>query len=549
MRIELIAFMLLRIPALAWRGRLRLGRISSFRHYAAKRIITSTENDWETINFGNEKEAKKQDMADRIKNAELWESQQFSDEEFAKINKMLGIDKELEDLELEGEESLKPTKSKKELADKSKIRKLPGLEKDERSQLKGFLELNPFMCSGCGTPFQSKATDEPGFLPKEKFQAHRRNADNIREQQEAIKILDMASIDISSPAAYEILREADISQETIEGIRNLGKAFTAAPRRSPGAGYPTSDEATPETSLDTIQVCQRCFRLQQYGKIEEGLRPGWSNHELLTPERFEALLSSIKETKTVVACIVDIFDLKGSILRNLKTIAGDNPVVIAVNKIDLLPSDLSNVRVINWIYSEIQAICDMQSPRAVESERRARGPDDRPSYKAKDESEFGILRRQNIHLVSCNSGEGMDKLISDLMVIAMDNGAKVHIMGAANVGKSSFINRLIGDNGKVNRGKGSRAPHQRAKGEAPKVTVSNLPGTTLDFLKIKLPNGVTMVDTPGLLNQAQLTARLTTEELKKVIPAKPINAVTLRVSEGKCVMIGGLAVVELKLVS
>ncbi len=100
----------------------------------------------------------------------------------------------------------------------------------------------------------------------------------------------------------------------------------------------------------------------------------------------------------------------------------------------------------------------------------------------------------------------------------------------------------------------------------PQATVSNLPGTTLDFLKIKLPNGVTMIDTPGLINKGmhaplsilaayfqvflhinsgQLTSKLTTEELKKVIPVKPINAVTLRMEEGRCVLLGGLATVEL----
>jgi hypothetical protein len=60
------------------------------------------------------------------------------------------------------------------------------------------------------------------------------------------------------------------------------------------------------------------------------LRPGWSEHELLTPERFERLLSSIKDTEAVVLCIVDIFDLKGSLLRNLKQIAGENPIVIYI---------------------------------------------------------------------------------------------------------------------------------------------------------------------------------------------------------------------------
>lgn len=78
------------------------------------------------------------------------------------------------------------------------------------------------------------------------------------------------------------------------------------------------------------------------------------------------------------------------------------------------------------------------------------------------------------------------------------------------------------------------------------VTVSNLPGTTLDFLKIKLPNsGITIVDTPGLINKGHLTSKLNTEELKQVIPNKPINAVTFRIEEGKCVLVGGLARLEL----
>ena len=69
-------------------------------------------------------------------------------------------------------------------------------------------------------------------------------------------------------------------------------------------------------------------------------------------------------------------------------------------------------------------------------------------------------------------------------------------MGAANVGKSSFINRLLenklGDSLRQGRKK-------KANREVPQATVSNLPGTTLNFLKIKLPNGVTMIDTPGYL--------------------------------------------------
>lgn len=228
--------------------------------------------------------------------------------------------------------------------------------------------------------------------------------------------------------------------------------------------------------------------MQQYGKVEETLRPGWSEHELLTPERFEQLLGAIRETKCVVTCIVDVFDLKGSILKNLRQIAGNNPIVIAVNKVDLLPKDMSETRVMNWIYSEIMTICGLRSPKEAEQEAYEEMKQKGWTRQKPGESEEGILRRANIHLVSCQSGHGMDKLMESLSSMAISCGSKVYVMGAANVGKSSFINRLL-DGGKQNQ----KGKVQKRNGNIPKVTVSNLPGTTLDFLKIVLPNGITMV--------------------------------------------------------
>ena len=91
-------------------------------------------------------------------------------------------------------------------------------------------------------------------------------------------------------------------------------------------------------------------------------------------------------------------------------------------------------------------------------------------------------------------------------------------MGAANVGKSSFINRLLESDYKkgVAGADKKRSTGPQRKDQTPQATVSNLPGTTLNFLKIKLPNGVTMIDTPGLINKGQLTSRLTTAELRQV---------------------------------
>ena len=90
---------------------------------------------------------------------------------------------------------------------------------------------------------------------------------------------------------------------------------------------------------------------------------------------------------------------------------------------------------------------------------------------------------------------------------------KIYVMGAANVGKSSFINRLLENNYQL---KSNKKNQPKKVKDVPQATVSNLPGTTLDFIKIKLPNGVTMIDTPGLINRGQLTSKLTPAELREV---------------------------------
>ena len=56
---------------------------------------------------------------------------------------------------------------------------------------------------------------------------------------------------------------------------------------------------------------------------------------------------------------------------------------------------------------------------------------------------------------------------------------------------------------------------------------------------------ITVIDTPGLLNPGQLTSKLTTEELRQVVPSRQINTITLRCTEGKTILIGAIARIEL----
>lgn len=582
------------------------------------------EDRWLTVNLSDQKESLEADMDERIKEARRFESQALSDDDAAHLNKLLGIEKEILNAATNDDKDRGRSSSKKKIIggrkrnedDKMEIglkSKMEELRDDTTSMrtLRGFLEINPFICSGCGSNFQSRTADTPGYLPPDKFKEHRLQGQFIRKKQEAIKILTMADVDLDSPAAERLLKEAGVEAAVIDGVKALGKTIAIQkqgpkevdsrqkellPRslrkgRAEHVGLdedemfrrlgimndlstdnnaqtfvrpttkttqPIKEEPAVERALvneaespnydqsevapaleDEVCICQRCFKLQQYGQVDEILRPGWSNNELLTPERFEQLLSTIKDSESVVLCLVDVFDLHGSIIKNLRQIAGDNPVVIAVNKVDLLPKDISKIRVTNWIYSEVKRICGFIGPRDEENDWFSH----RDSRKNETSA---VLKMSHIHLVSCQNDFGLNQLMKDVISLAKDSGNKIYVMGAANVGKSSFINRLLGSQGAVTTG--SRSNNQK-NSKKPLVTVSNLPGTTLNFLKIKLPNGMTVIDTPGLINKGHLTSKLTIQELKKVIPAKPINAVTLRLEEGKCVLLGALARIELVEVS
>jgi ribosome biogenesis GTPase A len=507
------------------------------------------------------------------------------------------------------------------------------------SKMKGFLQLNPHICSGCGSHFQSKTPDHPGYLEKDRFTEHRHKAEKLRKIQEALKILDLAGINPDSDVAMELLVKANVPSEIIEGVIEINHRVTRGqkkfsfddlsspfpspsspdqtnnehkttsgsrekipqdPRRvlgyhhstlepiydeqtllksyleekslsspssaSSASSYPSkkptpitststtteddADSSTIQYASDALPICQRCFRLQFYGQCEDTLRPGWTTNQDLIPTKFENLLKIIQDQSCVVLCLVDIFDLEGSIVPNLKEIAGKNPIVIVANKIDLLPNDVSLKRVTDWIHRSVRQRCNLMTPQEAEDLHYKEYKDKGWSRDVTSKnSHEGILRKQNIHLISCTKGSGLQELMNHLLTLSTAHGDKIYVMGTANVGKSSFINRLLKYTSTFTKSSSSRLDIKKKKQSLPQATVSSLPGTTLDFLKIRLPNGVQMIDTPGLINRQQLTSRLNTTELKMVIPNQQIHHVTLSVQEKYCVLIGGLAKIEVVEVS
>ena len=271
-------------------------------------------------------------------------------------------------------------------------------------------------------------------------------------------------------------------------------------------------------------ICSRCHGLRHAsGKAKEAaaLRAGaGADDDALTPEAFEELLRrEVRTARGVVILFVDLFDVEGSLRcwSSMGSLVGPRRrVLLAANKFDLLPEDCSRARVRDWVFDKARATVPFLRDN---------------------------LRGDDVRLVSCRTGSGVGGLLEDARDEAARRGGDVYVCGAANCGKSSFINRAVGAfNGGFGKG------GQKFKGDKTwGVTASPTPGTTLGVVKVALRDaGPDVYDTPGLLSPHALGAKLTEDELKAVLPSsEKLKPVALRVNPGKAVLLGALARVEL----
>lgn len=251
-----------------------------------------------------------------------------------------------------------------------------------------------------------------------------------------------------------------------------------------------SDDVTkagyvPSSSLNKEDViCKRCFRLKHYNEIQD---------VNMTSDDFLTMLNALGDREGVIVNVIDVFDFQGSWINGLKRIVGNKKVILAANKIDLLPKLINKNRVELWI-----------------------------KYLAK---ELG-MKPEEVVLISAVKNQGIDELLT--AIEQQRNGKDVYIVGTTNVGKSTLINKLI----------------ERSIGEKDVITTSHFPGTTLDLIDIPLGDGTFMYDTPGIIQAHQMTHYVTDEELKVIMPKEEIKPRNYQLNEGQTLFLGGLVRVD-----
>ena len=201
-------------------------------------------------------------------------------------------------------------------------------------------------------------------------------------------------------------------------------------------------------------------------------------------------LNILKEINpnSLVLLVTDIFNLPENFdfINNIK-----NPILFVLTKRDILPKSIYEERLLEYMNNYNLNILDKI-------------------------------------IVSSNNNYGLDELIEKIKKYKTNNS--VYVVGYTNAGKSTLINKLI----------------YNYSDNLPTITTSLLPSTTLNSIEIKFDDELTLIDTPGILEENSIDNFIDVKMLKKITPKNPIKPITYQINKKQFIYIDDLVKLELE---
>lgn len=156
---------------------------------------------------------------------------------------------------------------------------------------------------------------------------------------------------------------------------------------------------TPKSEND---LCQRCFRLNNYNDLVKSYKNDFDNFDIL---------NAVNENDRLILWVVDLFDFDSNIIDGLNRHLLDKDIILIGTKRDLLPASMGNQKLLQFVQSRLKF--------------------------------YGISVKE----ILFTGNHGRDGFENVLEVIDYyRNDRDVIIMGQANAGKSSLINTLANSN-------------------------------------------------------------------------------------------------------
>ena len=202
---------------------------------------------------------------------------------------------------------------------------------------------------------------------------------------------------------------------------------------------------------------------------------------------YEKILSMVNRSRELVLYVVDVVNLPkdiGIIKNYLK-----NDIILVINKRDLLPWSVKDEKIIEYIKN------------------------------------LGI-KFEDMVVISSEKNFNMDILYKKIM--KYQKSENIYVVGYTNAGKSSLISRFISNYGDGNT----------------TLTVSPLPSTTLNRIIIPINNKITLIDTPGIIDNSNIINFVDKKMYKKLNSKKEIKPRTYQLSSGQSLVLGDLVRID-----
>lgn len=238
---------------------------------------------------------------------------------------------------------------------------------------------------------------------------------------------------------------------------------------------------TPRKEFSENELCKRCFRLINHNESPDA-------H--YTNEDFLNILKQVEKEDCLVIYLLDFFDFIGSNIAEVERVIQNKDHIIVANKIDLMPKAVKENKLRRWFLNEVK------------------------------DRDFDPL---DVMLISAKKKKNIDQLLN--LIDEHRDGRNVYVVGATNTGKSTLINGIIsavtGDNREV-------------------ITTSYFAGTTLSTIQIPFDDGSYLVDTPGIINEHQITNYLDKDSLDIIVAKDEIRPETYQLNPDQVLFITGL---------
>ena len=205
---------------------------------------------------------------------------------------------------------------------------------------------------------------------------------------------------------------------------------------------------------------------------------------------FFEILKQINETGDLVVLVIDIFNINKDI-KEICSYFKNNDVLVVLNKRDVLPLSVKINNLLAYV--------------------------DRLGINYIDKLIISTAKNYNFDLL-------MNKINT------YKKSKNVYVVGFTNVGKSSMINKII----------------YNYSDSILDVTTSVLPSTTLSNVKVDVNENLTLIDTPGIIDDGSIMNYLEPEKLKKVLPRNEIRTITYQIRSKQSIFIEDLVRIDNK---